>query len=420
MLVRKTGTIRRELGSLSRVIDDDVERRLRGGIRRGDADRLARDIERADLDARRRRAVETELESARDRQADLAEQIDRCRTLLDRSRGWTAFKPAPFRDALSCALELTGAPPLVETRDARGAPVWTFPPLDGQAAGDRTWTATLDSLRAPRRRGQPLAEWRRDAPIRPVVFADAGRLTDDTVHLHLEQRVAQRLLARFRTQGFVHHDLSRACLAQAADAIPRVLLLGRLSLYGQGAERLHEEIVPVTARWVEPSRRDGPLAAYARDAEARTLDLLERALARGDGWTPAETVRRRLLDAAARDVEELRPRLEARARETADGAARRLAERGAREARDLRRVLVEQRARVEAELRKHERADQLALDFSPDERRELQANMAAWRRRLDRFAEDAEREPARVEAFYRVQARRVEPVGLVYLWPESN
>ena len=420
VLVRKTGTIRRELGSLSQVIDDDVERRLRGGIRRGDADRLARDIERADLDARRRRAVETELESARDRQTDLAEQIDRCRTLLDRSRGWTAFEPVPFRDALSCALELTGAPPLAATRDARGAPVWTFPPLDGQAAGDRTWTATLDSLRAPRRRGQPLAEWRRDAPIRPVVFADAGRLTDDTVHLHLEQRVAQRLLARFRTQGFVHHDLSRACLAQAADAIPRVLLLGRLSLYGQGAERLHEEIVPVTARWVEPSRRAGPLAAYARDAEARTLDLLEGALARGDGWTPAETVRRRLLDAAARDVEELRPRLEARARETADGAARRLAERGAREARDLRRVLVEQRARVEAELRKHERADQLALDFSPDERRELQANMAAWRRRLDRFAEDAEREPARVEAFYRVQARRVEPVGLVYLWPESN
>ena len=420
VLVDKTKTIRRELGSLSRVIDDDVERRLRGGIRRGDADRLAQAIERADLDARRRRAVETELESARDRQADLAAQIDRCRTLLDRSRRWAAFEPAPFRDALSCALELSGAPPLRETLDARGAPVWTFPPLDRKAAGDRTWTATLDSLRASRRRGQPLAEWRRDAPIRPVVFADPGRLTDDTVHLHLEQRVAQRLLARFRTQGFVHHDLSRACLAQAADAIPRVILLGRLSLYGRGAERLHEEIAPVTARWIEPSRRAGPLAAYARDAEARTLDLLERSLSGGDGWTPAETVRRKLLDAAARDVEELRPRLEARARELADGAARGLAQRGAREAQDLRRVLVAQRARVEAELQKHERADQLALDFSADEKRELQANRAAWRRRLDRFAEDVEREPARVEAFYQVQATRVEPVGLVYLWPESN
>ena len=38
-------------------------------------------------------------------------------------------------------------------------------------------------------------------------------------------------------------DLSRACLAQASDSIPRVILLGRLSLYGRGAERLHEFLV---------------------------------------------------------------------------------------------------------------------------------------------------------------------------------
>ena len=94
------------------------------------------------------------------------------------------------------------------------------------------------------------------------------------MHLHLEQRIAQRLLARFRSQGFIYHDLSRACLAQASDSIPRVLLLGRLSLYGAGAERLHEELVPLAARWVELSQRRGPLQAYAREAEARTLDLL--------------------------------------------------------------------------------------------------------------------------------------------------
>ena len=48
-----------------------------------------------------------------------------------------------------------------------------------------------------------------------MVFEDAGVLSDDTVHLHLEQRVAQRLPARFRAQGFVHHDLSRACPGEA-------------------------------------------------------------------------------------------------------------------------------------------------------------------------------------------------------------
>ena len=56
----------------------------------------------------------------------------------------------------------------------------------------------------------------------------------------LLERVVQRLLSRFTAQGFVHHDLSRACMAQTTDAVPRVLLIGRLALYGPGAARLHE------------------------------------------------------------------------------------------------------------------------------------------------------------------------------------
>ena len=194
-----------------------------------------------------------------------------------------------------------------------------FPPLDRRAETDASWAATLDTLRAPRKTNEKLAEWRREAPIRPIVFQDAGVLSDDTVHLHLEQRVAQRLLARFRSQGFIHHDLSRACLAQTADSVPRVILLGRLSLYGRNAERLHEEIVPLAARWVEPSRRQTPLRAYAREAETRTLDLLEASLGRG-GHEPNESVRSKILAAAARDIEELRPQLEPRAEELAEVA----------------------------------------------------------------------------------------------------
>ena len=291
VLVRKTETIKRELGSLSKVIDDDVERRMRGGIRHRDADRLKREIEAADRDVVRRQVTEEELETARDRRDDLTAQVERCRGLLERSRNWVGFDAAPFRQALSCALELLGAEPLARGAEGNGGgqgrEIWTFPALDRRTGADPTWAATLDTLRPPRRSDQKLADWRREAPIRPVVFEDAGVLSDDTVHLHLEQRVAQRLLARFRAQGFVYHDLSRACLAQAKDSIPRVVLLGRLCLYGRRAERLHEEIVPLAARWIDPGQRSGPLRAYAREAETRTLDLLEQSLTGGLGWTPA-------------------------------------------------------------------------------------------------------------------------------------
>ena len=201
VLVKKTETIKRELGSLSKVIDDDIERRLRGGIRHRDAKRLAREIEAADLDREKKRVAAEELEAARERQEDLKAQIERCRGLLERSRRWVQFAAEPFRDALSCSLELMGAAPLQEDRTEDDGAIWMFPPLAGNAQADASWTATLDTLRAPRKTHQKLAEWRKEAPIRPVIFQDAGVLTDDTVHLHLEQRVAQRLLARFRAQG---------------------------------------------------------------------------------------------------------------------------------------------------------------------------------------------------------------------------
>ena len=425
VLVRKTDIIKRELGSLSKVIDDDVERRLRGGIRHRDADRLKRAIEAADLDEVRRQITEEELEAARDRRGDLAEQVERCRGLLERSRTWVGFEAQSFRDALSCALELLGAEPLARNGGGngggRGQATWTFPALDRRTGADSTWAATLDTLRPPRRRDQKLADWRREAPIRPVVFEDAGVLGDDTVHLHLEQRVAQRLLARFRAQGFVHHDLSRACLAQARDSIPRVVLLGRLCLYGRRAERLHEEIVPLAARWVEPARRSDPLRAYARDAETRTLQLLKQSLAGRPDWTPHEVIRAKLLATAPRDVDELLPQPEPRADEIAALATRRLRERGEREARDLEETLRRQRERIVEELDRHEgQYAQITLDFDDDERRQLQTNMRYWRTRLDQFDRDLKQEPGRIRAFYKVQAKRVEPVGLVYLWPETN
>lgn len=421
VLVKKTETIKKELGSLSKVIDDDIERRLSQGIRHQDADRLAKDIEAANLAAEEKRVTEEELEAARERQEDLKAQIEHCRSMLEASRDWVGFESAPFRDAISCSLEILGADGLKEDRDEQGNSIWEFPRLDRRENVDPSWSATLDTLRSPRRPNQKLADWRREAKIRPVVFEDAGVLSEDTVHLHLEQRVAQRLLARFRSQGFIHYDLSRACLAQAADSIPRVMLLGRLSLYGRGAERLHEELVPLAARWIELSQRSGPLAAYARDAEAKTLDLLDRSLRDAHRRPPTQSIQKKLLSAAPHDIEQLLPQLEPRATELAAIAMEKLRKRGEREERDLRETLERQHQRVREALENTEpRLQQLTLGFDDDERRQLESDMRSWRVRLEQFDRDLEQEPRRIREFYEVRATRIEPIGLVYLWPETN
>ena len=424
VLVRKTETIRKELGSLARVIDDS-ERLLRGGIRAEDAASLAEKLAKAGLP--KPRVVQEELETARDGGEAIERQLRGCRDALEKSRDHLGFDRDAFRDALSCSLELQGAPGLVEEGGSADngtggdRKVWRLPELNEQQVADPSWTATLDSLRAPRKLGVKLADWRRDAPIRPVVFADPGAVDAEVVHLHLEQRLAQRLLARFRSQGFVHHDLSRACLLQAEDSIHRVVLLGRLSLYGRGAERLHQEIVAVAASFdgYGATRPPKPFGETGKEHDS-TLALLEKAMEQGA--TPGDRVRSRLLSLAPRQVPVLRKALERRARARRNSAEGKLRKRGEAEAESLEKTLRRQRERVKQQLEGRSRQEErrLLFELKTEERRQREADIRAWERRLTQFAVEIEEEPKRVREFYEVRATRVEPVGLVYLWPDTG
>ena len=59
------------------------------------------------------------------------------------------------------------------------------------------------------------------------------------------------------------------------------------------------------------------------------------------------------------------------------------------------------------------------LDFGDfeDELLQLDANRRYWAKRLEELREELKTEPDRIEDLYTVKARRVEPVGLVYLLP---
>jgi superfamily II DNA or RNA helicase len=421
-LVRKTETIRRELGSLSQVVDARLTKSLSRGIRRRELDQLAGEIESADLDLDRRRAIDEELEAARERQQDLRSQIDRLRNQLAVSQAQIGLEESQFRSAISCALEMAGAQPLAaDSTEQQGPPRFVFPALNERHGGDPTWADTIDTLRAPRKRDQTFWDWRSTSPLRPVVFEDPGTLDSDVVQLHLEQRVVQRLLGRFTAQGFVLHDLSRACLAHTRDAVPRVALLGRLCLYGAGGARLHEELIPLTARWTDPAIRKSPLAPYARDAEAKTMALLEDGLVQEHARPVADTVQRQLQAGSARDVQELLPHLEARGQEYAADAAKLLSARGEAEARAMREILEAQRKHIADTVAHHQRLSsaQMKLDFGDDEAElaQLEANKRHWAKRLELLEAELAAEPERIRRQYEVLATRLEPVGLVYLWP---
>ena len=174
---------------------------FQAGIQHEKLETLKDDIERVDADdeesassslkAGRVRTIKLEmgLEDVEQRRAKLERNLAELRKLLDRSREWIGLDDRHFKDALSASLETLGVDGLnpASLEEAAADPArarWSLPLLHERKGADPTWTATLDTLRAPRKRGQSVAEWRSEAPIRPVVFRDPGNLDGEVVHLH--------------------------------------------------------------------------------------------------------------------------------------------------------------------------------------------------------------------------------------------
>jgi superfamily II DNA/RNA helicase len=112
VLVRKTETIRKDLGSLAQVVEAKLEDWLKLGIRHSNVESLSHELETADLEAGAKATVRDELEEARERQDALRHQIDLLRNRLEDSREWIGLDDAHLRQALDSALDLVHAAPL--------------------------------------------------------------------------------------------------------------------------------------------------------------------------------------------------------------------------------------------------------------------------------------------------------------------
>ena len=205
--------------------------------------------------------MQEELEQARDR--EIVTQLEELKRLDHKAAQHLDLRPERLRDVVNLGLQLARVPEL----RARAEPPGSYDvPLDEVSGTDATWKDILDSLRPPRTRKMPEWEWRAKSPPRPVSFEPSTTLSSPTVQLHLQHKLTQRALAQFRSQSFGEDQLSR--LTVLIDPDPRyrrnrILALGRLSLYGPGASRLHEEVISVAAIWSEGE----PIEAF-KTAEA--------------------------------------------------------------------------------------------------------------------------------------------------------
>ncbi|HEX7403377.1 MAG TPA: hypothetical protein VF287_05145, partial [Usitatibacter sp.] len=322
--------------------------------------------------------------------------------------------PESLRGVVDVGLRLAGAAGLTEAAPNReGKRTFTLPALN------RSWDRTIDSLRPRRKREELFWQWR-EHPARPVTFEPIAHLSNDTEQLHLAHPVVRRILDRFLAQGFSAHDLSRVtALVAPGDTVIRVIAYARLSLFGPGAARLHDEIIGVAAPWSGGDERVEPY----RDAvtASKVIEAFEKLVA-VDAKPPSATVAARILAHASRLYSSLWPALQDDADAHAVEAKNGLAQRARREADDLRMLLqrqkraIEKQTKVVAQMELFSRAETKA---DQEQQRQLKLDhdhMAARYRAIDA---ELESEPKAIEALYEVRMTRLSPVGLCVSWPEA-
>ncbi|OGQ91868.1 MAG: hypothetical protein A2289_11695 [Deltaproteobacteria bacterium RIFOXYA12_FULL_58_15] len=410
-LVGKVETIQRELGSLGTVIMDRFAEVLEAGI--GEQTVLHLDKAEEDVGLGRREVVREELEAQRQNRAALKLEIDDAGRILNRSRQAMDFAPELLRDAINVGFELCGARDLASAAKKSEMEAFTLPELPD------SWAVTLDTLRPPRGRDEHFWEWRKKAP-QPVVFTPPERINSGLSHLHLQHPLVQRVLSRFLAQGYSAHDLGRVTVVKTAkDSLVRVIAFGRLSLFGPGATRLHDEVVSVAAQWLESG---GPkhLKPFADEADRRALDTLEDVLRDCPDLNVSNKVSQRLLESAAKDFATLWHHIHDEADSRAHAASQRLSDRANVEADALRRILAEQRTAIREVI---EGRVQLAFDFAEkdkEQRRQYEDDRKHMQQRLIAIDKEIDTEPSQIRDLYRVVLQRLEPVGLIYLWPATR
>jgi ERCC4-related helicase len=408
-LVTKVDVIQEELGSLGDVVMQRLEKALGAGI--SNDSMAALDATSPSREAQQ--TVHGELEKQRSDLDRLRIETDESAKILNQSEKQLGFDPDLLRDALDVGLTLAGAQPLrAAAQGIQGQEAFELPQL-GEG-----WQETLDALRPPRARDEELWQWRKRPP-QPVVFRPLETMGEDRVHLHLEHPFVQRILSRFRSQGFSAHDLSRVTVVpNPRDNIARVVVFGRVSLFGPGAARLHDEVVSVAAQWLE-SKGSGHLRPFADEADRRAIETLESLFHDAPRLTPVrEPVQQRLIAEAAADFAVLWPHIKDEADSRAHAAEQKLVQRGKAEAEALRAILTTQRASIARTL--EGRQLELFADRSPDEQKQWENEKEHMLGRLVSIERELDTEPAQIEELYQITLQRLEPVGFVYLWPTTR
>lgn len=379
--VKKIEQIRADLGSVSRVIADQVEEAMLGY--------------RAELDTSREDAANARINRMLRFERDLKKQIEQHHKQLINSRDQLNLSPENIQAVTEIALGLARQPALRPYAAIDGA--YIVPSL-------------TDSWRqASRGLEHPYTQKRR-----PIVFDHdlAREHGDDVVLAHLNHPLVQMSLRLLRAEVWsagANTNLNRVTAREVPNNAlpgnaPAVIAHARLVVIGGDYQRLHEKIITAggTLRPQFSRLNVGQInQALSQQTDKQVIDR--------EKWSLIEVYNQHEIE------ERLRLALEARADDYSNRLRRQLTERAAQEQRDIASILNELARAIKAELDEPD-MQQLDLPGFNDEDRSIHTN--ALIARLAEIPDEIEREKEAIQKRFAEPQTRLFPVAITFLVPQ--
>jgi ERCC4-related helicase len=383
--IRKLDAMRADMVTVNPVIASQMPGVLEGRRHDIDVTQIRGQLEKS------RKIVRAERE--------LGEKIKKLHDRLEETRGENGLTPKRIEATVRIALELEGRPPLlrVEGTGPEGE-LFAMPELTG------SWQRCLSGLQHPY-----------TGEIRPITFDhDLARGRDDVVLVHLNHPLVQMSLRLLRAQVWAQTDrklMNRVCVARyPGESLkePAVVVISRLVLTGGSHHRLHEELTEaggyLTGRGFRREDSVSEIRKWLSDskfeqAPENVFEFLQDKF---------ETAEDGVLSSAY-----------ARSKIRLKNLESTLGRRRDREISDISEILLTLKVSLDAELKKDEMPEQLTLQFSEEERRQVQRDRQALENRLARIDGELALEEQSIHARYVSPADYTFPVAVIFVIPEG-
>jgi len=334
----------------------------------------------------------------------LAGDLEDLAAELHSSRVELGLTPQAVQRVVAAGLVLGRQQPLTPTTiSGVDAPTFTVPPLVD------AWARAVADLPHPTT-GKP----------RPITF-DGDSLRDPEgrnrrriVHLHLGHPLVQQCLRLLRAEVWSGGREAKVCrvtaglFSDAALPEPAVLAHGRLVVTGGAGTRLHEQII-TAGGWL----REGRFASFG------TVREIDRAVvaARESSAPPPPELAERLVALLPAISDRLVRAMERRRDDRQAGIRRMLADNASHEEQTAKHALTELAVSIRAALADSPYEQMSLFDLSGEERTQLDRDVEALRRRLERIPDDIEETKEAVRRRYADPTPRFFPVAVEFLVP---